>query len=45
MLQRINSIEVNVKKGMSNMGFDIGQSQTPIISVMAGESKTAMELS
>ncbi len=33
------------KKAMSNMGFDIGRSQTPITPVMAGESRTAMELS
>jgi glycine C-acetyltransferase len=33
------------KKGMSDMGFDIGHSQTPITPVMAGESRTAMELS
>jgi len=33
------------KKDMSSMGFDIGHSQTPITPVMAGESRTAMELS
>ncbi|MDD5473788.1 MAG: glycine C-acetyltransferase [Candidatus Methanoperedens sp.] len=33
------------KKAMGGMGFDIGRSQTPITPVMAGESKTAMELS
>jgi glycine C-acetyltransferase len=33
------------KKGMSDMGFDIGNSQTPITPVIAGESRTAMELS
>ncbi len=33
------------KKGMIDMGFDIGHSQTPITPVMAGESRTAMELS
>lgn len=33
------------KKAMSDMGFDIGRSQTPITPVMAGESRTAMELS
>jgi len=33
------------KKGMSDMGFDIGHSQTPITPVMAGESKAAVELS
>jgi len=33
------------KKGMSDLGFDIGHSQTPITPVMAGESRTAMELS
>lgn len=33
------------KKAMTDMGFDIGRSQTPITPVMAGESKTAMELS
>jgi glycine C-acetyltransferase len=33
------------KKGMSDLGFDIGHSQTPITPVMAGESGTAMELS
>lgn len=33
------------KKGMSDLGFDIGHSQTPITPVMAGESKVAMELS
>ncbi len=33
------------KKAMSDMGFDIGRSHTPITPVMAGESKTAMELS
>jgi len=33
------------KKAMSDMGFDIGRSQTPITPVMAGESGTAMELS
>ncbi len=33
------------KKSMSDMGFDIGHSQTPITPVMAGESRTAMELS
>jgi glycine C-acetyltransferase len=33
------------KKGMTELGFDIGHSQTPITPVMAGESKTAMELS
>lgn len=33
------------KKGMSDMGFDIGHSLTPITPVMAGESKTAVELS
>ncbi len=33
------------KKSMSDMGFDIGHSQTPITPVMAGESGTAVELS
>ncbi len=33
------------KKAMADMGFDIGHSSTPITPVMAGESKTAMELS
>lgn len=33
------------KKGMSDLGFDIGHSQTPITPVKAGESRTAMELS
>lgn len=33
------------KKGMSDLGFDIGRSQTPITPVMAGESKAAVELS
>jgi glycine C-acetyltransferase len=33
------------KKGMTDLGFDIGHSQTPITPVMAGESKSAMELS
>lgn len=33
------------KKEMSDMGFDIGHSKTPITPVMAGESRTAMELS
>ncbi len=33
------------KKAMNDMGFDIGHSQTPITPVMAGESKSAMELS
>ena len=33
------------KKGMSYLGFDIGHSHTPITPVMAGESRTAMELS
>ncbi len=33
------------KKGMSDMGFDIGHSRTPITPVMAGESRTAVELS
>lgn len=33
------------KRAMSDLGFDIGRSQTPITPVMAGESKTAMELS
>ncbi len=33
------------KKNMSDLGFDIGHSQTPITPVMAGESREAMELS
>lgn len=33
------------KKAMTDLGFDIGHSETPITPVMAGESKTAMELS
>ncbi len=33
------------KKAMSDLGFDIGHSQTPITPVMAGESRTAVELS
>ena len=33
------------KYGMSDLGFDIGHSQTPITPVMAGESGNAMELS
>jgi glycine C-acetyltransferase len=33
------------KKAMTDLGFDIGHSQTPITPVMAGESKEAMELS
>jgi glycine C-acetyltransferase len=33
------------KNGMTDIGFDIGHSQTPITPVMAGESRTAMELS
>ncbi len=33
------------KKGMRDLGFDIGHSQTPITPVMAGESRLAMELS
>ncbi len=33
------------KKGMSVLGFDIGHSRTPITPVMAGESRTAVELS
>ncbi len=33
------------KKGMGDLGFDIGLSQTPITPVMAGESKAAVELS
>lgn len=33
------------KKCMGGLGFDIGHSQTPITPVMAGESRTAMELS
>jgi glycine C-acetyltransferase len=33
------------KKGMSDLGFDIGYSQTPITPVMAGESRAAVELS
>jgi glycine C-acetyltransferase len=33
------------KRAMSDLGFDIGRSQTPITPVMAGESKTAVELS
>ena len=33
------------KKGMSDLGFDIGHSSTPITPVMAGDSRTAMELS
>lgn len=33
------------KKAMSELGFDIGHSQTPITPVMAGESGTAMKLS
>lgn len=33
------------KKAMSDMGFDIGRSLTPITPVMAGESGAAMELS
>ena len=33
------------KNGMTEQGFDIGHSQTPITPVMAGDSKTAQELS
>jgi glycine C-acetyltransferase len=33
------------KKAMTDLGFDIGHSQTPITPVMAGESKEAVELS
>jgi glycine C-acetyltransferase len=33
------------KKGMNDMGFDIGHSKTPITPIIAGESKAAMELS
>lgn len=33
------------KKGMSDLGFDIGHSLTPITPVMAGNSMTAVELS
>lgn len=33
------------KNGMTDLGFDIGHSQTPITPVMAGESKTAQDLS
>lgn len=33
------------KKAMTDLGYDIGHSQTPITPVMAGESKRAMELS
>ncbi len=33
------------KKGMTDLGFNIGHSQTPITPVMAGESKEATELS
>jgi glycine C-acetyltransferase len=33
------------KKGMSDIGFDIGHSRTPITPVMSGESRIAMELS
>jgi len=33
------------KKGMGDLGFDIGHSQTPITPVMAGESRAAVELS
>jgi len=33
------------KQAMQSMGFDIGRSKTPITPVIAGESKTAMELS
>jgi glycine C-acetyltransferase len=33
------------KKAMTDLGFDIGHSQTPITPVMAGQSKEAVELS
>lgn len=33
------------KKAMTDLGFDIGHSQTPITPVIAGESKEAVELS
>ena len=33
------------KNGMTDLGFDIGHSQTPITPVMAGDNKTAKELS
>jgi glycine C-acetyltransferase len=33
------------KNGMTDLGFDIGHSQTPITPVMAGKSKTAQDLS
>jgi glycine C-acetyltransferase len=33
------------KKGMSNLGFDIGGSETPITPVMLGEAEVAGEMS
>lgn len=33
------------KQGMRDLGFDIGQSQTPIVPVMLGEAKLAKEFS
>ncbi len=33
------------KQGMQDLGFDIGQSQTPIVPVMLGEAKLAKEFS
>jgi glycine C-acetyltransferase len=33
------------KQGLTDLGFDTGQSETPITPVIAGEEKTAVELS
>lgn len=44
-LKRLRENALYFKKGMSDLGFDIGHSSTPITPVMAGESKAAMELS
>lgn len=44
-LQRLWRNTRYFKKAMTDLGFDIGHSQTPITPVMAGESKEAVELS
>jgi len=44
-LQRLWRNTRYFKKAMTDLGFDIGHSQTPITPVMAGQSKEAVELS
>jgi glycine C-acetyltransferase len=45
LMERLWSNTSHFKSGLRELGFDIGQSETPITPVMCGEAPVAMELS